>query len=784
VQSVSSAFQDAFNADEMYLDHKLIAEFGSNRFNDNQVVTASSTKLARAGISSLGKPTAEFWKASDAFNNMNRNTMKWLVCDAGSSINEEADGTGYRAIHMDNTDTVGDYERGWWSSVRSNSWGVFSTPQWVRSDFDARRCNKIVLHLTEGYPSMGSVKVEYRNASSTWVEVQSFTMGTFEYQKEWTFEEDIIITGLRATVSTTNRSNDWARVSELNAYWIKDISEYVVSADLNEVREEYDRTVPIGTTSANTLSVELDNVDGLFNINNGDSIYARYIGHNVRVEFSLGIDKNGGVGSPNYEYTPMGEFWTDEWENSSDGMTTRFGSRDFSKFLQDELLFWGRVWTNTNIIPTFRDILLMLNLPLERIHINQDNLRGYQILFIKDQSPWAFFGEVALADQGVFGFNRNGDFVYNSYNTLDEAPYDTPVRDMNWNRDLIDGATRTELYANKVKVKVGPYTMEDAGIKRLWGANSPTVLSWSQLASGINASATTIPVTVAPRQTSSNLTAGGWPRTNGYLFLPKFTNIVKGGQTIREVTGGELIKYKKRTDSAFTECERGYLGTVAQSHSSNAYIGEARVWDVDFDNAPATTVKYPHVTAIDTLDEDAEEFVQAYVIHWEHTSFGAKLSIGNIVNYYTILAGSGPTIVDYDDREYSENIPFTTSVSGEVAIGDDGKGEKEIVDDPEAENLDHIRRYGKNEIEIDNQWIQSAEHADDIANLMISEYKVPRRVLDVECILPPQYELSDRIRITNFPQLDIQNTEYHLIRLNYSYSGGLTVNAVLREVRA
>ena len=44
MKPVSTDFSDRFNLDEsMYIAAKIIVEFGSNRFNDGQVVTASST---------------------------------------------------------------------------------------------------------------------------------------------------------------------------------------------------------------------------------------------------------------------------------------------------------------------------------------------------------------------------------------------------------------------------------------------------------------------------------------------------------------------------------------------------------------------------------------------------------------------------------------------------------------------------------------------------------------------------------------------------------------------
>src|SRR5690606_16443769 len=153
----------------------------------------------------------------------------------------------------------------------------------------------------------------------------------------------------------------------------------------------------------------------------------------------------------------------------------------------------GRVWQNTNVVPVMRDVLLMLGLPLERIHIDDTNLRGYQVLHLHKDSPWSFFGELALADQGVFGFDSKGDFYYRSYHTLNDAPYDTPVVNLDWNQNIIDGSIRTQLYVNKVKVNVSPYD-EEKTVNNLWSPESPTILSYAKLSGNISASDTTINV--------------------------------------------------------------------------------------------------------------------------------------------------------------------------------------------------------------------------------------------------------------------------------------------------
>lgn len=66
MQTVSPAYNQAWAEDSLFVDHKVVVEFGSNRFNDGQIVTASSTKTVRNGITGdIRKENLDFWKASD-----------------------------------------------------------------------------------------------------------------------------------------------------------------------------------------------------------------------------------------------------------------------------------------------------------------------------------------------------------------------------------------------------------------------------------------------------------------------------------------------------------------------------------------------------------------------------------------------------------------------------------------------------------------------------------------------------------------------------------------------
>lgn len=808
MKAASSALNDVWNLDDtVYLDFKLLAELGSNRFNDGQVVTTSGVKEVARGIDSLVDQTINFWPADHAFNNKNRNTMKWLVCDQGVVLNEEETGGGWRAMDLEEDET----EHGWWGEIKSNGSGVFSSPQWVQSDFYAtdgttpfgRAVNKFSIYFTEGYGNMKQFLAQYKDGAGNWINVApAYTTAPDEYIIEFDLGigNEIIVYGLKLTIYSTHEPNHYARVSEFNAYFMEDLSDDVVSVDVNSSRENYEEgTVPIGHVTSNTANVELDNTQGLYNPNNDDSPYAPYIGANVRMEFHVGA-KVGEV----FEYVPLGEFWSDEWGVDSGGMQSDVTLRDFSKFIQDETLEDGHMWHNTTLPVICRDIMARLGFPPDKIVIDDDaGWRGFTIIYIKDDSFWDLLSEVAFADQGIYGFNDLGQFVLESYDALDgDAEPDLVYR---WDRNIVDGSMKSILYINKVTVNSYPTEQLENGTKPLWRPPSPQILSWGKLQTNISKTATSIPIAQAKNQTVGNLTENGWYENNGIFFLPQYQtrpktstresdwqdfsgpleDIDKTTKAYR-LSGGELIKYKRRSDSHFLECERGFLNTTPKAWNAGHYVGEARYYQMEFDNAPASAVKFPFVTAIDTLKTFADEGVeQAEVIFWEHTHFTGKLCIANLVNYYTWLEGSGQTYKDYRVEEIDSPLGFATSISGNVVTEKDGKEEVngETREDPSATNKDFVRRYGKNEIEVDNDWIQSKDHAQFVADRIIEEYKDGRKIIELDVFPNPLLELSDRVRIQNFPQLDIENLEYHVMSRSFSYDGGLSGSVTLREVK-
>jgi len=410
-------FVAEFNKDAIEIGMTLEIEFGNNRFNDHQVCSASSVKDESRSIENfIKKDLVDFWKADQAFNNKNHNTLKWLVCDAGAQLESKDTGATYRCIDPDHVD---DLELGWWSSERSNdSTGVFAAPQWVKSEWfeddgttpKGRLANDLTLFFDEAYPNMKSINAAYKDGEGEWIDIWDtpYLLGEDEYTVSVSLDDDIEVYGLRATIYSTRIAGDYARLSEFNAFFTKTFSQhdYIVSSDVSEVREQYEGQRPIGTTSANSFDFELDNTGQEFCMN-GDGDFSQYLVENCKVTPRI---QAGG------EEVQMGVFWTDEWNEDGSSMSVTVNCRDFSKFLQDVPEDFGRVWEDTNVTVPFVELLSYAGIRYADMVIDVDTTRNYPVVFLHDTAPWELFGELALAEGVIFTFDYQGKFTLrNSY---------------------------------------------------------------------------------------------------------------------------------------------------------------------------------------------------------------------------------------------------------------------------------------------------------------------------------------------------------------------------------
>lgn len=705
----------------------------------------------------------KFWRAEDVFNNKNELCMKWLVCDTGRTVSATANGTGYRTVPLKEDD----FERGWWSANRSDDNGFFTNPEWVQSEWTTPRLvTSLQLNLMYGYPPMDMVMVEYKDTNQNWIPVNTpgFAGAVDPEDFIWThtFTVPIEIIGLRATVLSTQLPNDWARLSELNAFYIVDVSEDVITIDIKEDMEFYESNVAMPKIAAKSADITFNNIEGKYN--SFDPYDGYVIGANTKFSIYLSKFNNDTLAM---EETYFGDYYSDSWSNDSTSLTASVQCRDASKFLQDQMTFWDKMWIDTSVDAVLIELLLMNDIPLRRIDIDGNNTTIGQV-YLKQSTPWELFGELALASFSMFRFKRDNVFKY------DDLISSTGVGiTLSPSTNMISASMQTQVYANKLTVKVNPVIKEENKLISLWAAPSPTILSWSQLGADINAESSTITVETAPRQSGFNLSTYGWP-DRGYLFLYELAYENRGGHLYPMVINGEVVKYNSRTDSAFTDIERGALYTATQDWPQGTKIGQLVMFNMEFNNAPAEDIRFPFVTAINVLSyDDVEATKQAHVVLWEHDAASGRLAIANIADYYTWLAGTGQTARDIDDIDHDVEIDFATAVAGVARVQVNSETVTETINNPEQTLANLVRRYGKNEIQIDSPFIQTREAAEQLLDRMISIFRNPVPEWTVKITAMPEIDLKDRLIQDALDGFDPYGRSIVVIGNTIRYDGGV-----------
>lgn len=313
-----------------------------------------------AGIRTNDVPAATWFPAFQAGNGRQRSSMKWGVTDAtderGSVITTDA---GYRLI-----DSVAEtnYEYGWWSRVKSNGSGIFTTPEYVSLRFDTRKANFIQVYTSEHYGRIKTYNLSYYNVAGVKTTVVSgATMTAGSYMIEHSLGALLDITGVIIEVTATWEANQPARVQELNCIYRTDISEDVIDLTVDQTRENYDTTVPFGITAANFISLNLDNTSKAYNVL-GSGILAPYIRKEVKLEIDLGWNISG-----SYTYVKKGVYHVDDWQLSSDSMTITANARDASKYLQEEPMEQGFLYENETAARAIVDIARINGVPYDAI---------------------------------------------------------------------------------------------------------------------------------------------------------------------------------------------------------------------------------------------------------------------------------------------------------------------------------------------------------------------------------------------------------------------------------
>lgn len=280
---------------------------------------------------------------------------------------------------------------GWMSRVESNSGGVFSSEDFVKISFDSARCNKIF--ISTGYINGRINNFDYiieKSDNTLITGSKSFSGESYVYiEPSDLFLEDggyHNIVSIKIIPTSTNESYDYAHIFTINPIWEVNLSNYIVSFNIDKIRDNFDASLPIGATAANNGSITLDNSDFVFNPY-GTTLYGDYVNPDTKffLYFSHEISKT----QQSEILTIAEEMYADTWSFDTSSMTVDVQIRDYSKFLQEENIK-GYISQGLCAGRSIRDIMLSSGFPARKIYYYD---KYYETVFFDDPEIFIPFSE-------------------------------------------------------------------------------------------------------------------------------------------------------------------------------------------------------------------------------------------------------------------------------------------------------------------------------------------------------------------------------------------------------
>lgn len=370
----------------------------------------------RSGINTGEYIVSNRFYPEQIMNGHSRVSYVWGVTDTKNSRGNIITANG-EVYTMEDEDTYR-YEHGWWSRSISDNDGKMVFVETVLCEFDAHTTTEIEVFTSEFFAGAKEIDIYYKDSSDIWTLLND---GVVIDNNDYNVLLQLIgvteVNGIRVDVKSIWAAQDVARIEEVDPLYAVDISDDIVSFNLDQNREDFDSNIPIGSAASNSLTLTLDNTDLAYSVYNSGGPYYEYLLPDVRFEVELGWF------GTQYNYEPLGTFWADEWQESSDGMTVDVRCRDYSKFLQ-ETTNTGNVWFDISGGEAIANLLKESNYPLYDIDfdlnysdacirsgaagawmMHESGQNKYILHWPADQSGGAAYAE------GVVDNGPNGDFT-------------------------------------------------------------------------------------------------------------------------------------------------------------------------------------------------------------------------------------------------------------------------------------------------------------------------------------------------------------------------------------
>lgn len=216
--------------------------------------------LYQNAISTDADEFSTFFSPEQVMNGIKEETLPVMECDMNNESNYALTPNGvYFAMDEDIDHTV--TEVGWRSRSLSDVNGDYATKPIVGATFEARYANQIDVYTAHSKGRVDGLKVFYFDIDGAEIDTGLTSFPAGEDVVSVDLGGDIIITGVKVQIYSTQNPEDYARIHEIDPLYIKDVSADIVDFSVTSSRENYEDTLPVGHNNANTLDITLANTD-------------------------------------------------------------------------------------------------------------------------------------------------------------------------------------------------------------------------------------------------------------------------------------------------------------------------------------------------------------------------------------------------------------------------------------------------------------------------------------------------------------------------------------------
>lgn len=607
---------------------------------------------------------------------------------------------------LDGTISVGDESVGWRSNNISDAAGAISA--WIEISFPTpRTVHNLYLSGDDQWNNYPTAFNVHLH-DSVGADLYNLDV-TGNTTVNWTITPASPIESvktIRYTISAISQPLKPVMITELYSTYSKEyLDDEILSISVLEEMEFSDGSVPLGNISSNECTVKLSNVDHQFSLGNPHSNIASLMLKNRRVDVWLGIEVPLGCATADITWKKRGVFWTQDWSVPEDELYAEITALDRLELLRTTEFYSQTLHTDKSIGYLLEEVLDDAGLVKDVDYWIHADLYAITI-------PYGYFGRTthreAIRELAVAGEAKaycDGDGM------IIVEPWDPGT------------ATRVRFTRDKFKKKDNPLAFGEV-VNFVEVYANPRVIADSLE----NIYVDTEVISIAPGATETRMCVFNTDDPCTEIQSATFTQ-----SALITLTDDITVNLNEETNIEIDAGDTKWLhrnDMIRVSLTDAVSKGEGLVPDFLFD------------------EQQPEESPPP----------GAGVHINSQTDY-----NWGSEIEFHNAGAVTYEITSITIQGKPVSV----KGRKLIT----AQDDDSIRAYGKMSLQspVDNEFIQSEELAQDIADSLLAAYKTTRRDVTIDAFGYIDLEMGDKIQVVSYQNTELKDYAITSQELNYDH---------------